>query len=84
MHGRVPLGDAGSGRLDLRAVGDVADLGLGAELACDTLQPLGSAGEEDAAPAARGQEPRGGGSDPARSSGYDGDANGRNSRLPAL
>ena len=80
----MPLADPRRGRLDLGAVGDVADLGLGADLGGDPLQPLGAAREEDAAPAALGQEPRGGGADPARPSGDDGDANSRNSRLPAL
>jgi hypothetical protein len=83
MHGGVPLTDARCGRLDLGAVGDVADLGLGAELGGDPLQPLGAAREQDAAPAALAQEPCGRGPDPARPSGDDGDANSRNSRLPA-
>jgi hypothetical protein len=69
--------DPGGGRFDLGAVGDVAGLGLGAELGRDSLQPLGAARDQDAAPAALAQEPRGGGADPARPSGDDGDANTR-------
>jgi hypothetical protein len=79
----MSLRDARSGGLDLGAVGDVAGLGLAADLRRDSLEPLGPAGEEDAAPAAGGQEPRGGGPDSTRPSGDDGDANRRNSRLPA-
>ena len=48
---------------DLRPVGDVARLGLGAELAGDPLQPLEASGEEDTAPAARRQEARRRGAD---------------------
>ena len=40
MHGRVALADALGGRLDLLAVGDVADLGLGADLGGDLLEAL--------------------------------------------
>ena len=49
----MALADARGRRIDLRAVGDVADLGLGAELARDLLQPLAPAREQDAA-ASRG------------------------------
>ena len=73
----MALADAGGRLLDLRAVGDVADLGLGAEFGRDLLQPLRAAREQDAAPAPLGQEPGRGGADPARASGDDGDANRR-------
>jgi hypothetical protein len=73
VHARVTLPYPGGGRLDLCAVGDVADLGLGVDLRGDLLQALRAAREEDAAPAAGCQEPRGGGSDPARPSCDDGD-----------
>ena len=63
--------------LDLRAVGDVADLGFRAELGREPLEPLRSARQETAMPAAIGEEPRGRGTDPAGSTGYDGDANRR-------
>ena len=44
-----------SGRLvDLRAVGDVADLRLAADLVGDALQPVAPAREEDASPAVPG------------------------------
>jgi hypothetical protein len=61
VYGRVALADPRRGRLQLRPVGDVADVGLGADLRCGSLQPLGAARQEDAAPAALGQQPRGGG-----------------------
>ena len=80
----MALADSRRKRLELRAVGDVADLGLGVDLGRDPPEPLGVARDENAAPAALGEEPRGGGPDPARPSGDDGDANSRNSRLPAL
>jgi hypothetical protein len=80
----VALADPGCNRLELRPVGNVADLGLDVDLGGNLLEPLGPARDEDAAPATLGQEPRGGGPDPARPSGDDGDANSRNSRLPAL
>ena len=79
----MALADSGRNGLELCAVGDVADLGLCVDLDGNLLEPLSAAREEDAAPAALGQEPRGGGTDPARPSGDDGDANSRNSRLPA-
>ena len=73
----MPLADPDGGLLDLLPVGNVADLRLGADLRRDALQALGPAREQDAAPAACSQEPSRGGPDPARSPGYDGDANGR-------
>jgi hypothetical protein len=77
VDGGVPFADAGRSSRDLRPVGDVARLGLGAELAGDPLQPLEASGEEDTAPAARRQEARRRGADAARATGYDGDANRR-------
>ena len=79
----MALTDPGRNRLELRPVGDVADLGLDVDRGGNLLEPLGPARDEDAAPATLRQEPRGGGTDPARPSGDDGDANSRNSRLPA-
>jgi hypothetical protein len=83
VDGGVALADPRRNGLELRPVGDVAGLGLGVDLGGDLLEPLRAACDEDAAPATLGQEPRGGGPDPARPSGDDGDANSRNSRLPA-
>jgi len=79
----MALADSGRNGLELRSVGDVADLCLDVDLGGNLLEPLSTARDEDAAPATLGQEPRGGGTDPARPSGDDGDANSRNSRLPA-
>ena len=79
----MALADPRRRRVDLGAVGDVARLRLGADFGRDLIQALGPAREQDAPPAAVGQEPRRGRSDPARSTGDDGDANRRNSRLPA-
>jgi hypothetical protein len=73
----VAFADARGGGFDLGAVGDVAGLELRAELLRYTLQALGSPREQDAPPAAGNQEAGGGRSDPARPSGYDGDANRR-------
>jgi hypothetical protein len=73
----VAFADARGGGFDLGAVGDVAGLGLRAELLRYTLQALGSPREQDALPAAGDQEAGRGRSDPARPSGYDGDANRR-------
>jgi hypothetical protein len=79
----MPLADPIGRCVDLGAVGDVADLRLGAELGRNPLEPLGSTRQQDASPAAFGQEPCRGGPDPAGPSGDDGDANTRNSRLLA-
>jgi hypothetical protein len=67
--------DARGHLLDLRAVADVALLGLGADLRSQRLQPLLSARKEDAAPAAAREQAGDGGTDAARPAGYDGDAN---------
>ena len=69
---RMPFSDPGRDVVDLRAVGDVAALRLRAEPGRDPLELLGSAGQEDAVPAAGGEGARGRGSDPARPSGDDG------------
>ena len=57
----------------LRAVGDVARLGLRPDLGRHLLELLGSAGDEDAVPASRGEKAGGRGSDSARPSRDDGD-----------
>ena len=48
----MPLEDAYGHLLHLSAVGDVADLGLAADLCRERLQPLLSPREQDAVPAA--------------------------------
>ena len=52
----MPLEDARSDRLDGDTVGDVARLGLAAELLSERLEPVGAAGEQDAEVAPRGQQ----------------------------
>jgi hypothetical protein len=79
----MALADPGCRCVDLRAIRDVANLRLRSDLGRDPRQALGAAREEDAMPAATGQEPRRGRSDSPRSTGDDGDANRRNSRLLA-
>jgi hypothetical protein len=75
-QGRVALGDPGGDLVHLRAVGDVAHLGLGSDLRCDLLQELGAPREEDAPPAARCEQARGRSPDAARSSRDDCDSHG--------
>ena len=70
---RMPLCDPGGDFVHLRAVGDVARLGLRADLGRHLLEPLGSAGDEHAVPASRGEKAGGRGSDSARPSRDDGD-----------
>ncbi len=82
MDRRVALRDPTRDLLDLRAIADVALLGLAAELRGRLLEPLAPARDEDAEPAAPRQLARERGPDPARSPGYDGDANTR--RVVAL
>ena len=71
----MTLADPRGSRLDLRELGDVARLCLGADLGRQLLEPLGVPGEQDAAPAARGEQSRGRGADAGRPAGYDCDAN---------
>ena len=71
---RVPLEDACGYPLDRLAVGDVADLELAAELACERLEPLAAPGEQDAVASPRRERPRRRLADPARGAGDDGDA----------
>ena len=52
----MPLRDPGRDFVHLRAVGDVARLGLRADLRRDPLELLGSAGEEHAAPPSCGEK----------------------------
>jgi hypothetical protein len=61
---RVTGEDAGGDLVHLRPVGDVADLPLPADLPGDPLQPLGSPGEQHAAPPAPGELARGRLADP--------------------
>ena len=51
-YSRMPFSDPGRNVVDLRAVGDVTDLRLSAELGRDPLELRLSAGQEDAVPAA--------------------------------
>ena len=51
-YSRMPFSDPGGNVVDLRAVGDVTDLRLSAELGRDPLELRLSAGQEDAVPAA--------------------------------
>jgi hypothetical protein len=69
----MPLGDPRRELVDMRSLGDVTDLGLCSDLGGHRLQPLGSAGDEDAVPAPRGEKSRGRGPDSARPSRDDGD-----------
>src|SRR4029453_14041317 len=69
----MSLRDPGGDLVHLRAVGDVARLGLRADLCRHLLEPLGSAGDEAAVPASRGEKAGGRSSDSARSSRDDGD-----------
>ena len=73
----MALADPRRDVLELRAVGDVTGLRLGAELGSDALEPLRAARQQNAMPATLDEEPRGRGADPARPAGYDGDANRR-------
>jgi hypothetical protein len=59
----VALADPRGRRLELGALPDVADLRFGADLRGEPVQPLRAARQEDAAPAARGQQPRSCGAD---------------------
>ena len=56
---RMPCEHASRDLVDLRAVGDVADLPLAADLARDPLELVGAPGEEHAAPAALRELARG-------------------------
>lgn len=71
----MPLGHSGGDLLDRGPVRDVAGLGFGAELGRRALETLATAGQQDAAPALRGQASRNRGADPARASRDDRDAN---------
>jgi hypothetical protein len=51
--------DAACERLDRRAIRHVADLDLAVDLGGQPLEQVLAPGDEDAAPAVRGQRPRG-------------------------
>jgi hypothetical protein len=59
----VPLTDPRRRGLDLGELPHVAELRFGADFRRDLLEALRAARQKDAAPAARRQEPRGGGPD---------------------
>ena len=69
---RVPLEDRRGRALDRRAVGDVAELELAAELRRERLEPLLPPRDEHAAPASPGELSRRRLADPARGAGDDG------------
>jgi hypothetical protein len=71
----MALADPRGGVIDLRAVADVALLGLGIELRGDALEALACTREQDAAPAALREPARDRLADPARPPCYDGDRN---------
>jgi hypothetical protein len=71
----MALRDSTGDFVDLAQLGYVARFRLGADLSGERLEPLPPACEQDAVPAALGQEPGRGGADPARASGYDCEAN---------
>jgi hypothetical protein len=77
----VALGDPRCGVVHLPTVGDVALLGLGAELLCYAREPLRVSGEQDATPASLRQDARGCCADPARSTGDHCDGHGPDNRL---
>jgi hypothetical protein len=80
----MPFTDPPRDVLDLTPFRNVAELPFGAELVRDGLEPLLSPRQEDAAPAVGRETPCDRSADPARSPGYDCDANTRNvSRLMA-
>ena len=70
---RVALANGRGDALDLRAVGDVAELILGSDLAGDLAEPLFVAGEQHQPPTAGRQCARDRGADPARAAGDDRD-----------
>lgn len=70
----MPLTDPFGRLLDGRAVGDVADLVLGADLGGRLPEPLLTAAEEDAEPAPFGEAPCQRRADPSRAAGNDGHA----------
>lgn len=70
----MPATDRCGRALDRLAVGDVAELVLGAELVGQRPEPVLTAGEEDAEVPAAGQLAGDRGADAARGAGDDGDA----------
>jgi hypothetical protein len=71
----VAFADPCGRSLELPELSDVADLRLGADRSGELLEPLGVPGEEDAAPPACDEEPRGRRTDAGGPAGYDRDAN---------
>ena len=80
---RMALCDLGGDLVHLRAVGDVARLGLRPDLGRHLRELLRSAGDEDAVPAPRGEEASSRGPDSARPSRDDGDPHAFDNKLPA-
>jgi hypothetical protein len=74
----VALANGRGDALDLRAVGDVAELVLGSDLVRDLAEPLFVAGEQHQPPTAGRECARDGGANPARAAGDDCDGAGRN------
>jgi hypothetical protein len=74
----VALAHRGGDALDLRAVGNVAELVLGSYLFRDLAEPLFVAGEQHQPPTASRQCARDRGADPARAAGDDCDRARRN------
>ena len=69
----MSLEDAGGDRGDVRAVADVADLDVPADLVCEGTEAILSPGDVDAMPTRRRERPRGRFPDARRCSGDDGD-----------
>jgi len=68
----MPLQHGGGAAVDGAAVGDVAELVLGAELLGERAQPLLAAGDQDAVPASCGEGAGDRLADPGRGAGDDG------------
>jgi len=69
----VPLADRCGDALDFPAVGNVADLVLGSDLACDLRKPLLATRDQYELPPATREPARDRGADSARATGYDGE-----------
>ena len=74
---RMPADDPRGDRVDGLAVGDVAELPLGAQFVGRSAQALLPAREQDASPPARSEQARSRGADAARATGQNGNAHAR-------